>query len=67
MTKTETPIKKGLDYDYLSSERDRVLMTNAYQINKQIYMATVALFDLSGAFAKKYAELKHIANMQGLE
>lgn len=67
LTKTETPIKKGLDYDYLSSERDRVLMTNAYQINKQIYMATVALFDLSGAFAKKYAELKQKHNVLDFE
>ena len=67
LTKTETPIQKGLNYEYLSAERERVLAANAYQINKQIYMATVALFDLSAAFAKKYAELKQNLNVLDFE
>ena len=67
LTKTGTPIVKGLNYEYLSAERERVLAANAYRINKQIYMDTVALFDLSGAFAKKYAELKQKHNVLDFE
>ena len=67
LTKTGTPIVKGLNYEYLSRERERVLTASAYQINKQIYMDTIALFDLSGAFAKKYAELKQKHNVLDFE
>lgn len=67
LTQSGTPIQKGLNYEYLSAERERVLAMNAYQINKKIYMDTVALFDLSGAFAKKYAELKQIHNVLDFE
>ena len=62
-----TPIQKGLNYEYLSAERERVLAANAYQINKEIYMSTIALFDLSAAFAKKYQELKQIHNVLDFE
>ena len=67
LTRTGTPIQKGLNYEYLSAERERVLAANAYKINKKIYMDTMALFDLSGAFAKKYAELKQIHNVLDFE
>ncbi len=67
LTQAGTPIVKGLNYEYLSEERERVLSANAYQINKQIYMATIALFDLSGAFAKKYLELKQKHNVLDFE
>ena len=67
LTRTGTPIQKGLNYEYLSVERERVLAANAYQINKQIYMDTIALFDLSGAFAQKYAELKQFHNVLDFE
>ena len=67
LTQTGTPTQNGLNYDYLVAERERVVVANAYKINKQIYMDTVALFDLSGAFAKKYAELKQNHNVLDFE
>lgn len=67
LIKAGTPIQKGLDYEYLSAERERVLAANAYQTNKEIYMSTIALFDLSAAFAKKYQELKQIHNVLDFE
>ena len=67
LIKAGTPIQKGLDYEYLSAERERVLAANAYQTNKEIYTSTIALFDLSAAFAKKYQELKQIHNVLDFE
>ena len=67
LTQAGTPIQNGLNYDYLVAERERVLAVNTYKINKRIYMDTVALFDLSGAFAKKYMELKQNHNVLDFE
>ena len=67
LTVAGTPIKRGLDYEYLTAERERVFNENTYRINKDIYTATIALFDLSAAFAKKYMELKRIHNVLDFE
>jgi len=67
LTTGGTPLKAGLNYDYLSEEKRRVLELNAYMINKKIYHDTMALFDLSAAFAKKYNELKRFNNVLDFE
>ena len=64
---TKKPIARGLNYEYLNDEKERVLLENANRINRRLYMSTVALFDLSAAFAKKYAELKQNHNVLDFE
>ena len=60
-------IKRGLNYDYLASEKERVQEYNNYLINNKIYQDTIALFDLSAAFAKAYQELKQSYNVLDFE
>ncbi len=60
-------IKRGLNYDYLSAEKERVQEYNNYLINYKIYQDTIALFDLSAAFAKAYQELKQSYNVLDFE
>lgn len=60
-------LQRGLNYDYLSDEKDRVFNENVCRINRNIYDASIALFDLSAAFAKKYMELKKIHNVLDFE
>lgn len=56
-----------LGREYLMDEAERVFTINVHKINKKIYDDTLALFDLSAAFAKKYQELKQIHNVLDFE
>ncbi|MCQ2568584.1 MAG: UvrD-helicase domain-containing protein, partial [Alphaproteobacteria bacterium] len=60
-------VKRGLNYDYLIGEINRVREYNDYLINKKIYDDTIALFDLAAAFAKTYQELKQSHNVLDFE
>lgn len=60
-------VKRGLNYDYLIGEINRVREYNDYLINKKIYDDTIALFDLAAAFAKTYQELKQLHNVLDFE
>ncbi|MBO4480313.1 MAG: UvrD-helicase domain-containing protein [Alphaproteobacteria bacterium] len=51
-------IKPGLNYQYLEAEKNRVHDYNTYAVNKKIYDDTIALFDISAAFAKAYQDMK---------
>ncbi len=67
LTNDGTPIKSGLNYPYLNEETQRVFKLNAQHINEKIYYDSLALFDLSAAFAKKYQELKQSLNVLDFE
>lgn len=67
LTSGGTILQTGLNYEYLSDEKQRVFELNAYLINEKIYQDTIALFDLSSAFAKKYQELKQLNNVLDFE
>ena len=49
--------------DYLVDEQERVYQVNQYQLNDEILKNTIALFDLSSAFAKTYQSLKSERNL----
>lgn len=59
--------QRGLSQDYLDDEKNRVFEINVATINQKIFDNTIALFDLSAAFAKKYQELKQIQNVLDFE
>lgn len=67
LTSGGTPIKRGLDYAFLSDEQERVFRWNQCLINKEIFSDTVALFDVSAAFAKIYQEIKQKNNVLDFE
>ncbi len=49
--------------DYLIDEQDRVYKLNQYNTNKIIFDDTIALFDLSAAFANEYRTIKQSKNL----
>lgn len=53
--------------EFLSDELSRVLNLNQYNINKSVFDDTVALFDLSAAFAQEYKALKQENNLLDFE
>ena len=67
LTNDGTIIKVGLDKPYLAEEKQRVFELNVRHINEKIYYDSVALFDLSAAFAKKYQETKQAQNVLDFE
>ncbi|MCR4917575.1 MAG: UvrD-helicase domain-containing protein [Alphaproteobacteria bacterium] len=67
LTTPGTPIKSGLTYDFLTEERERVFEQNQQNINQSIFDDTVALFDLSAAFAKIYQTIKQKNNVLDFE
>ncbi len=67
LTNDGTIIKSGLDKPYLADEKQRVFELNVQHINEKIFYDSVALFDLSAAFAKKYQELKQSQNVLDFE
>ena len=67
LTTDGRPLSGGLKYEYLAEEKERVLAKNAMLINEKIYADSVALFDLSMAFAKQYQELKQMRNVLDFE
>lgn len=67
LTSEGTTIKTGLNYSYLVEESRRVFELNVRRINEKIYYDSLALFDLSAAFAQKYRELKMAQNVLDFE
>ena len=53
--------------DYLVQELERVYSVNQYNLATQTFNDTVAVFDLSAAFAQKYAEIKSQHNLLDFE
>lgn len=53
--------------EFLSDELSRVFNLNQYNINKSVFEDTVALFDLSAAFAQEYKALKQENNLLDFE
>ena len=53
--------------EYLVAEQDRVYELNQYNANKMLLNDTVALFDLSAAFADEYRHIKHTRNLLDFE
>lgn len=67
LTKDGKPLASGLNYEYLSDEKERVFELNISMVNEKICADTIALFDLSAAFAKQYQELKQSHNVLDFE
>ena len=67
LTKDETPVKVIQKKDFLVNEQNRVHQINQYNINENIFADTVALFDLSAAFANIYREIKQQRNLLDFE
>ncbi len=61
--KKVTVSKKG----YLVAEQNRVYEINQYNSNREIFMDTIALFDLSAAFADEYKQQKRARNLLDFE
>ena len=49
--------------DFLIAEQDRVFQINEYLQNKKVFDDTMALFDLSAAFAQSYMNIKRARNV----
>lgn len=49
--------------EYLVAEQDRVYRLNQFYANQTVFDDTVALFDLSAAFAQSYSRLKQAHNV----
>lgn len=67
LTAENTKIVHISKKDYLIAEQDRVYELAQHDINQQIYQDTVALFDLSFAFANTYKELKNTRNLMDFD
>lgn len=61
------PKKFASERDYLVAEQEIVYAVNQYNINKNIFDDTVALFDLSASFANTYKTAKHDRNLLDFE
>ncbi|MDR0967794.1 MAG: UvrD-helicase domain-containing protein [Rickettsiales bacterium] len=49
--------------EYLRDEQDRIYQIYQRKINENLYADTMALFDLSSAFAQKYKQIKQQKNL----
>ena len=67
LTKDGRPIKAVSGKDFLIDEQLRVHNVDQYNINKKVFENTVALFDLSAAFASIYREIKQQRNLLDFE
>ena len=63
LTASGTKIVNVAKNDFLVAEQDRVFNINEYNENKKIFDDTVALFDLSYAFAQSYMDIKRARNL----
>ena len=63
LTQSGTPIKNVSRKDYLTAEQQRVYDVNQYNLAKQIFDDTMAIFELSAEFAKIYGKLKSERNL----
>ncbi|MBQ3039202.1 MAG: UvrD-helicase domain-containing protein [Alphaproteobacteria bacterium] len=62
-----TPIANVSKLEFLSDELARVYALNQYYENKVVFDDTVAMFDLSAAFAQTYREIKSMRNVLDFE
>jgi len=62
-TKRSTVSKK----EYLVDEQNRIFEINQHNINLRLFNDTIALFDLSAAFANEYKQMKHSRNVLDFE
>lgn len=53
--------------DYLVAEQNRIYELNQYNANQTLFKDTIALFDLSAAFATEYRQLKRVRNLLDFE
>ena len=53
--------------DFLVDEQNRIFESNQYNENKKVFDDTVALFDLSAAFAQSYIDIKRARNLLDFE
>lgn len=67
LTADGAPKKFASERDYLVDEQQVVFAVNQYNINKMIFDDTVALFDLSAAFASVYNKAKRDRNLLDFE
>ncbi len=58
LTATDTKISNVSKKDYLVDEQERVYRLNQRQLDEKIFKDTIALFDLSSAFASAYKNIK---------
>ena len=63
LTQKGAPIKNITKVEYLAAEQERVYEINKYNINKNIFDDTTALFDLSAAFTMLYRDIKQQRNL----
>lgn len=63
LTSDGMPRKKLMDIDFLQDELNRVLEICSNQTKKQIIDGSVALFDLTAAFAEIYQNIKRANNV----
>ena len=67
LTQDGAPIKLVQRKEFLAGEQERVYNLDQYNINEKVFKDTVALFDLSAAFADIYREIKHQRNLLDFE
>jgi len=67
LTKVGTKNSVIAKQDFLMAEQDRVFNLNEYIENKKIFDDTIALFDLSAAFAQSYMDIKRARNILDFE
>lgn len=63
LTDDGTPRSAIAKKDYLAPELERVFTLNQRAANEQIFADTIALFDLSAAFANAYRDMKRMRNV----
>lgn len=61
------PIANVAKKDYLVDEQTRVYQFNQHRLSQCVFDDTIALFDLSAAFAKTYADLKRARSLLDFE
>ncbi len=63
LTATNSKIANVAKRDYLVAEQDRVFAISQHEENTEIFGDTIALFEISSAFAQTYKELKSERNL----
>lgn len=63
ITDRGTPRANIKKYDFLLDEQERVIAIDQYVINTDVFNNTMALFDLSAAFADMYRDVKRRHNL----
>ncbi len=58
---------RGMNYEFLAKEKERVFAINSRAVNEKIFADTLALFDLSAEFARIYQNIKAQCNVLDFE